>query len=81
MGFQTTAYERLRIDDQMLKHSAVKDMFELSSEECGYLVEQADPGLRLNLLFLDVWARLHLRSEALDDVRENVLGTVQVLAG
>ncbi len=78
MGFPVSAFERMRYDADALAGSFVAEHFGLDAETLGHVVAEGDPGLRLRLLLLDVWARICLAGEERGRVREHLRRHVRI---
>lgn len=66
VGFWTTVFQRLDIDDAFYQSDALADLLGLSKRQIARLVENASHDLRLRLLHLDIWMRTCIQDEADD---------------
>jgi asparagine synthase (glutamine-hydrolysing) len=60
--FPVNAFERVQIAPTFFEKSFVADLFNLSSQETRYLIENSDRNLKLRLLHLDVWGHICLHN-------------------
>jgi asparagine synthase (glutamine-hydrolysing) len=67
-GFPIGAPGRMRIAPEFFDASFVARLFELGARETHFMASQADRGLRLRMLHLDVWGRVCLEGQPTDDV-------------
>ena len=71
-GFPISAHERMRIAPELFDGSFVADLFELGPRELRMLLARATPALQLRLLHLDVWGRVCLAGDAIEDETERL---------
>ncbi len=64
VGFWTTVFQRLEIDDTFYQSEPLCDLLGLSKRQISRLVENASNDLRLRLLHLDVWMRTCVQDES-----------------
>lgn len=67
IGFWTTVFQRMQVPPSYFDGSALKAIFGVSSPQLRQVVECADQDLRMRLLHLDVWTRVCLRREPVED--------------
>jgi asparagine synthase (glutamine-hydrolysing) len=60
--FPTDAYQRVQISPSFFEKSFIVDLFDLSSRQARYLIENAQQDLKLKLMHLDVWAHMCLNA-------------------
>jgi asparagine synthase (glutamine-hydrolysing) len=77
LGFHVTAYERMNIGASCAgEHGFVAEHFDLDRRQLHWLFEQASQQERVELLLLEVWGRVCLRDEGLDETREHLRRTI-----
>ncbi|MGB5869593.1 MAG: asparagine synthase (glutamine-hydrolyzing) [Albidovulum sp.] len=57
VGFWTTTFQRMEVDDRFFQGSPLGDLLGLSSGQLARTIETASQDLRLRFLHLDIWAR------------------------
>lgn len=72
IGFWTTVFERMQVSERYFDRSEARDLLGVSKANMHDIFGSADQDLRMRLLHLDVWARVCLRGETNDQVRDNL---------
>lgn len=78
LGFPTDAYARTQIDEAYLEQSTIPEVLELTRGQASYLIRASDSEYRVRLLFLDVWIRLFMLGESINQVQSALDGAVRV---
>jgi asparagine synthase (glutamine-hydrolysing) len=60
MGFHVPTIARIRIAPEFFADSFIADLFDLGECELNYLLQNADRGLMLKLMFLELWGQVCL---------------------
>ena len=71
-GFPTSAFERMSINLGLLRNSYVSDLLGLDGNAIQHLESTAAHDLRSRLMLLDVWGRVHIRKESVDNVQSDL---------
>jgi asparagine synthase (glutamine-hydrolysing) len=72
MGFWTNSDDRMQIPAEYFNDTYLREMFGLSISHIKSTLEDADQDLKLRLLHLDVWSRVCLMDQSLEEVREQL---------
>ncbi len=80
LGFWTTTAERMQVSPAFYDDARMRDLLGLSIAQLRDTLEQADQDLRMRLLHLDIWARVCLHGEPLEDVRARLRDHVTIRA-
>lgn len=80
-GFWTTTAERMEVQPGYYRDSSVRELFGLSTLQMDDTLDAADQDLRMRLLHLDVWSRVCLQDESLDEVRAKLQTHVSIPSG
>ncbi|MEO8302731.1 MAG: asparagine synthase (glutamine-hydrolyzing) [Betaproteobacteria bacterium] len=78
IGFWTTIFERAGVAPDYFDHSFVRDLFQLSTEDMRAILADADQGLAMRLLHLDVWGETCVRGRPLEETRRRLQQHVTV---
>jgi len=78
MGFWTTSAERMQVPSEYFKDSYVREMLDLSMPQIKSTLDEADQDLKLRLLHLDVWCRVCLMDESVDDARLRLIKHISI---
>lgn len=78
MGFWTTSDQRMQIPAEYFNSSYIREMLDLSLLQIKSTLNEADQGLKLRLLHLDVWCRVCLHGESIDDTRLRLLRNIKI---
>lgn len=72
LGFNVSAYQRMRIDRGFFKTGFVKDYFKLSNGEAELLFDSADRTLEGKLMMLEIWGQMFFRGASQESVQTNL---------
>jgi asparagine synthase (glutamine-hydrolysing) len=76
-GFPTSAFDRIRVDPQMLRGSWVSDHYGFDEDALAHLTATANNGDLLRLVMLDAWARINVLGERTAEVSESLRRSLQ----
>jgi len=71
-GFPTSAFERMRVDLGLLRDSYVSSLLRLDGNAIAHLESTAGQDLKLRLMLLDVWGRVHIQREPDEKVQSDI---------
>ena len=72
LGFEVSAFGRMKIHKNFFKSAFVTDFFKLRSKESDFLFETAEQKLKIKLMMLEVWGRMYFQGEPYSVVQKSL---------